>query len=39
MSQKLFKVQKFNYNGFFVNQKKGIAEYTAIFKNWTNDPG
>lgn len=35
----MFQVENFKYNGFFVEHKKGIASYTATFKNWTNDPG
>jgi len=35
----MFRVENFKYDGFSVQPKKGIANYTAIFKNWTNDPG
>lgn len=35
----MFQVENFKYNGFSVQSKPGIANYTANFKNWTNDPG
>ena len=35
----MFQVENFKYNGFSVQSKPGIANYTAKFKNWTNDPG
>ena len=35
----MFQVENFEYNGFLVKPKKGMAKYTASFKNWTNDPG
>lgn len=38
-----YKVEKFEYNGFCVKAPKGgwnqIADYTAEFIEWTNDPG
>lgn len=40
MKSKLtFKVQNFEYNGFFVKSLNTTAKYTATFKGWTNDPG
>lgn len=38
----MFKVIVFVYNGFFVDHPRGdkvIADYTAEFVEWTNDPG
>ena len=39
----MYKVEKFNYNGFAVFAPKGgwnqFEKYTARFKEWTNDPG
>jgi hypothetical protein len=35
----MFKVEKFKYNGFYVEPLKGHAKYTAEFKSWTTDPG
>jgi hypothetical protein len=33
-------VQNFEYNGFYVMPKSGIAPYEVIdFISWTNDPG
>ena len=32
-------VENFAYNGFFVQRKGGYADYTATFKEWTEDPG
>jgi hypothetical protein len=34
-----FKVQNFKYNGFMVDNQKGITDYTAKFIEWTQDPG
>lgn len=38
-----YQVEKFKYNGFSVQPPRGgwgqIADYTAEFKEWTNDPG
>lgn len=34
-----FKVHNFVYGGLFVSMKKGVADYTAEFKEWTKDPG
>ena len=35
----MFQVENFVYNSFSVQSKPGIANYTATFKEWTNDPG
>jgi hypothetical protein len=39
----MYKVEKFIYNGIFVSAPAGgwdqFADYTATFKEWTNDPG
>jgi hypothetical protein len=35
----MYQVENFKYNGFMIKPEKGIANYTATFKNWTNDPG
>ena len=35
----VFKVKNFVYNGFYTETKPGLANYTAEFKEWTNDPG
>ena len=34
-----FKVCNFKYNGFCGTELPGMADYTATFKEWTNDPG
>lgn len=34
-----YKVRNFTYNGIFVKENQGYAEYTARFLKWTNDPG
>lgn len=36
---KSYKVKNFTYNGFFGKTEEGFTEYTAIFKEWTKDPG
>lgn len=33
------KVKNFTYNGFSGRLTGGYAEYTAVFKEWTEDPG
>lgn len=33
------KIQNFLYNGFMGQSLEGEANYTATFKEWTNDPG
>lgn len=37
--KKQHKVRKFNYNGFHGKLMKGFAPYTAIFNQWSDDPG
>lgn len=32
-------VRHFSYNGLFGFQQPGYADYTAEFKEWTDDPG
>lgn len=32
-------VENFMYNGLFVQMVGGYADYTATFKEWTEDPG
>lgn len=32
-------VENFFYNGLFVQRMGGYADYTATFKEWTEDPG
>lgn len=32
-------VQNFTYNGFYGEELKNLASYTAKFKEWTNDAG
>lgn len=34
-----YQVENFKYNGFMVQPEPGLTNYTATFKNWTNDPG
>lgn len=34
-----FRVERFIYNGFSVESPGGEETYTAVFNNWTNDPG
>jgi hypothetical protein len=34
-----YQVENFKYNGFCVFSEPGVANYTAKFKEWTNDPG
>ncbi len=33
------RVKNFSYNGFSGRMTGGYADYTAEFKNWTEDPG
>lgn len=35
----IFKVQNFEYNGFYGQSKDGLADYYAEFIEWTSDPG
>ncbi len=35
----MFKVRKFEYNGFSGKTIPGLTPYTAEFKKWTSDPG
>lgn len=37
--KKPFKVKHFNYGGLFTQVKEGETDYTAEFKEWTEDPG
>lgn len=34
-----FKVENFRYDGLFVHTLPGLANYTATFTEWTDDPG
>lgn len=34
-----YQVENFKYNGFYVKSLEGKTNYTAKFKNWSNDPG
>ena len=34
-----YQVESFEYNGFSVQSKGGNTNYTAEFKEWTQDPG
>ena len=35
----MFKIENFEYNGFFGKMLPGYAPYTAEFIEWTEDPG
>ncbi len=34
-----FKIRNFRYNGFYGEYLPGEAPYTAMFAEWTKDPG
>ena len=36
---KWYKIQNFDYNGLYVIDLSGLADYKAKFEEWTDDPG